>query len=272
MQIEFWGVRSAAAPDPDKVRYGGNTNCVIVTSHDAPGHYFVLDAGTGLARFGSTLDPTGAYEATILLSHVHLYHIIGFQFTPFTFSKASHTSVIGCGTRELGIEDVIDRILAPIYSPVYGRANLMANVRFEEVTSERRRVAGVDILGMPFDHSIETNSWGYRLQDSHGSVVYLVDTDLRNPSGELDPSALRLARNADVLIVGATDPYHYHGEGTPYADALNLAHLSGAKHLIMSNHHPNATDEQLDWVYKVVCDKNPDMTITLAMVGTRIQL
>jgi phosphoribosyl 1,2-cyclic phosphodiesterase len=127
MKLEFWGVRGISpTPEAGKLRYGGNTSCIILTSEDVPGKLFVLDAGTGFASFGSTLDPTRKHSAIILLTHMHLQHIIGFQFTPFAFSKEYDTLVMGPSPRDQDLEAVFDTIMQPSYSPVSGVANLMA--------------------------------------------------------------------------------------------------------------------------------------------------
>ena len=266
MKIEFWGVRGTSpAPDADKTRYGGNTNCVVVTSQDAPGHYFILDAGTGLARFGATLSYAHAHNSTVLLSHLHLQHIIGFQFTPFAFGKAYKTHVIGPSPRDMLLEKVFDTIMEPNYSPVYGIANLLAQVKFDEVDSQLRQVGNVSFIGLPFEHSQNTLSWGYRLEDKSGSMVYLVDTVLYDPDGSLAQAGIRLSYNVDVLIVGADVPYHLpDGTNNTYATGIALARASHAKHLYLYHHDPLMSDDELDAMQARLREENPDIQLTMA--------
>jgi len=273
MRIEFWGVRGAfPTPDADKIRYGGNTNCVVMTSDDAPGHLFILDAGTGLARFGSTLNYMHEHTATVLLSHLHLQHIIGFQFTPFAFGRAYKTLILGPSPRDMLIESVFDIIMEPNYSPVFGIANLMAQVRFVEVDSQLRQVDGVIMIAMPFEHSPDTYSWGYRLGDSQGSMVYLTDTNLRESDGSLSQTCIRLSYNIDVLIIGANDPQHQRSTDTSYADAVELARTSHVKQLVLYHHHPDATDDDLDAAQEQISRDNPDLKIMLAAEQMVIEL
>lgn len=265
MRIEFWGVRGTSpCPDAEKLRYGGNTNCVVVTSPDAPGHYFILDAGTGLARFGGTMSYAQAHESTVLLSHLHLQHIIGFQFTPFAFGKAYKTHVIGPSPRDMLLEKVFDTIMEPNYSPVYGIANLLAQVKFEEVDSRLRQVGEVTIIGLPFEHSTNTLSWGYRLEDKSGSLVYLADTYLYEQDGTLAQAGIRLAYNVDVLIVGADAPFHKADGVSGYATGIALARASRARHLYLYHHSPMATDDELDALQAQFRAENPDLQITMA--------
>ena len=53
MSVRFWGVRgSIPCPDPNTVRYGGNTSCVEVKCGD---RRLVFDAGSGLRMLGLAL-------------------------------------------------------------------------------------------------------------------------------------------------------------------------------------------------------------------------
>jgi ribonuclease BN (tRNA processing enzyme) len=264
MKVSFWGVRgSRPTPDAAFLKYGGNTNCLVVRGRT--NHYFVLDAGTGLARFSTLLSPSETYYATILLTHLHLYHIIGFQFSPLTYSKKCHTKVLGPSTRFHSLEDVFDHILSPIYSPVYGLDNLMANVQFEEITPAVRQVDDMTITGMPFAHSEDTDSWGYRLQNESGALVYLTDVILHDKDQGISPAAQQLAANADILVVGADTP-------EMYTDAIELARLCQVRHLVFSHHHPEATDEYLDRLQRKMREKITHVQITLAMEGMTLEI
>src|SRR3990172_7007452 len=78
MKITLWGTRgSLASPGPENLRYGGNTSCVEVRGID--GTILVLDAGTGIRRLGTALEP-GVKRIDILLTHLHFDHIQGLGF------------------------------------------------------------------------------------------------------------------------------------------------------------------------------------------------
>src|SRR5678815_3091719 len=81
MRIKFWGVRgSTPTPQPDNLRYGGNTSCVEVRLGD---NLYVFDCGTGLRALGQQLqrDSDGkAIRAHIFVSHFHWDHIQGIPF------------------------------------------------------------------------------------------------------------------------------------------------------------------------------------------------
>src|SRR5262245_63903572 len=76
MKVTPYGVRgSLAAPGPATARYGGNTSCVCVTTSD--GVVLALDAGTGLRTLAL---PPELRRVDVLLTHLHMDHIIGLGF------------------------------------------------------------------------------------------------------------------------------------------------------------------------------------------------
>jgi len=78
VEVTFWGVRgSFPCASLAHMKYGGNTSCV---TFQTPNTTIVLDAGTGLFPLGKHLLKQGVTQATLLLSHSHTDHIIGFPF------------------------------------------------------------------------------------------------------------------------------------------------------------------------------------------------
>src|SRR5204863_10016072 len=72
--------------------YGGNTACVAVRLQDSS--RLVLDAGTGIRDLGVAL--AGVREDVhILLTHLHLDHIMGLLFFGPLFDPAAHVTVWG---------------------------------------------------------------------------------------------------------------------------------------------------------------------------------
>jgi ribonuclease BN (tRNA processing enzyme) len=79
MNITFWGVRgSIPTPDADHMRWGGNTSCLEVSVPGEPP--LILDCGTGIRRLGQRIASAGASRVDILLSHVHIDHVVGLPF------------------------------------------------------------------------------------------------------------------------------------------------------------------------------------------------
>src|SRR6266542_4540892 len=72
MRIKFWGVRgSTPTPQPENLRYGGNTACVEVRCGNG---IFIFDCGTGLRVLGLQLRrefENREVSAHVLVSHFH---------------------------------------------------------------------------------------------------------------------------------------------------------------------------------------------------------
>jgi ribonuclease BN (tRNA processing enzyme) len=271
MEFEFWGTRgSSATPDADKIRYGGNTSSVVLQSRALPGHYFLFDAGTGLARFGGTLNPAEGHTATLMLCHLHLYHILGFQFTPLVFAKAYQTTVIGPNTPNFALESVFDYIMTSPYSPVYGLENLVAKVNFQEVSAEARQVGPIEISPLALPRDTQDESWAYRLSDGHKGVAYIADAPIRGGDGELYPALLPWLGGVQVLIAAAFDPHYERRNRTTYADIIELAQAAGIKRVYFCHHHPHASDAHLDQVQAEARAAHPDLEITIAAEGMRV--
>ena len=81
MQIKFWGVRgSTPTPQPENMRYGGNTSCVEVRVN---GQIYIFDCGTGFRNLGKQLSQEFAekpIQTHVFISHFHWDHIQGIPF------------------------------------------------------------------------------------------------------------------------------------------------------------------------------------------------
>ena len=80
-EISVWGVRgSAPAPSKEYMEYGGNTSCFSVKREN---HVIIFDMGTGLTVLGRELIKQKIMRFDILLSHLHIDHLLGlFSFQP----------------------------------------------------------------------------------------------------------------------------------------------------------------------------------------------
>src|SRR5260370_9011871 len=81
MRIKFWGVRgSTPTPQPENMRYGGNTSCVEVRLGD---RIYIFDCGTGFRVLGQQLQSEFGekpFSAHVFVSHFNWDHI---QARPF---------------------------------------------------------------------------------------------------------------------------------------------------------------------------------------------
>ena len=250
MRIKLCGVRgSIPVADNDKLRYGGNTSCVLIELDEAA---LILDAGTGIRNLGAELYGRPG-PLHILLSHLHLDHIMGLLFfAPFYDPQASVT-VWGPPGGQYGLRRRLARYLSAPLSPIEIR-DLPARVEFAETPSRPWRLAGAEIDAALVTHRGPT--LGYRITHSGHTVCYLPDhepglgVDLLSTPGDW-VSGLHLADGADLLLHDAqytAEEYRTTlgwGHST-LSDTLRFAHRAQAGRLLMFHHDPAHADVQLD--------------------------
>ncbi len=100
--VRFWGARgSYPTPGPDTVRHGGNTSCIEVL---VGSHILILDAGSGLIRLGEDLlrrTKGRPLHLSLLITHAHGDHLIGFPFFAPLFD--GHTTIDFFGPSLAGV-------------------------------------------------------------------------------------------------------------------------------------------------------------------------
>ncbi|MFN8216381.1 MAG: MBL fold metallo-hydrolase [Solirubrobacterales bacterium] len=251
MRVKLWGTRgSIPAPGPETVRYGGNTSCVGVTLAD--GSLLALDAGSGIRSLGLTL-PDQPARLHILLTHLHLDHILGLAFFAPVFRPRAEIVVWGPASPEASLRDRIARYVSAPLSPLEVR-ELPCDVSFRaapqtewEIGSARVRCAAVAHRGPTL---------GYRIEEAGASLTYIPDHE---PALGADLEALEdewisgfdLARETSLLIHDgqyADEEYPSRvGWGhSAVSHTLAFAHRTGAERTVLFHHDPSHTDARLD--------------------------
>ena len=252
MKLGFWGVRgSVPVPTPDVARYGGNTSCVEVIGDD-PAHVVILDAGTGIVPLGQSL-AAGVRRVDVLLTHLHMDHILGLGFFAPLFRPGLDVHLWGPSSTVQDLRTRLSRYLSPPLFPVRLR-ELPCRLTLHDTPLGELDVPGFGVTAALVCHPGPTV--GYRLDDGTGTVAYLPDhepalgTD-RIPGPPAWTSGFALASGVDVLVHDAQyddDSYPTHvGWGhSSLRHAVELAALAGVGHLVAFHHDPAATDWQLD--------------------------
>ena len=255
MIAHIWGTRGSL-PTPGSVteRYGGNTACIEVHGPE-PGHVVVLDAGSGIRPLGATLDAT-VERVDVLLSHLHMDHILGLGFFVPLFRPDLEVHLWGPSSPTLGLRDRLLRYLSPPLFPVHLR-ELPCRLTLHDTPLGTFEVPGLRITAQLVCHPGPTV--GYRLDDGDGVLTYLPDHEpalgaRQFPEAPRWTSGYALAEGADLLVHDAeydTDEYPDHiGWGHSTLDhALAFTELVGARELMAFHHDPNHDDSRLDAAY-----------------------
>jgi len=257
-----------AVSGPEYGRYGGNTTCFA--AEVAPGHYLVIDAGTGLRGLEATLPAGGDLEFTIILTHYHWDHIQGLpMFGPFN-DRHNRFSFHGrpYGDRDIG--DILDGAIRPPWFPVRLRERVAGTV-FTGL-DQSLEVGGIRVTPVGLRHP--QGSTGLRLDGPDRSIMIATDHEAGEPG--IDTALTDLATGVDVLIHDAQYTEEEvegdrRGWGhSSWAQAAEAANACGAGRLVLTSHDPGRSDDRVEDLVRLARARFP--LTTGAYEGLRLPL
>jgi len=242
MTVKFWGVRgSTPVCGPEHAVFGGATQCIEIS---AGGERIVVDAGSGLYKLGRECAAGGARRTDILLTHLHLDHVMGLMtFRPIYepgFKVAVHAPAFGA----IAPGEALAALLrAPFHPVAADRAGCEFSVRAFSPPSAFS-VGGFDIATLELNHP--GGACGYRIGAQGRSVAVIADHE--HGDCELDDAIARFCAGVDLILYDAhwdeAEDYEAHrgwGHSTWQA-GLRLREAAGAGTLGCIHHAPEATD------------------------------
>ena len=240
--------------------YGGATSCYKV---EAGNEEIYLDAGSGIVN----AIPAQNSRITVLLTHVHLDHIIGFPFFIALGQKARPVDVYAQGRGGLSPEEMIDRLISPPFWPLK-LGEYPANVTFHDLPEKAFSIGEVVIEMIEGTHP--QGSTIYKLTCSGKSLVYA--TDFEHMPGSCEALA-NFAYGCDLLIYDAQykqneyEKFRGFGHSTPEV-GLKIAQEAGAAKILFVHHSPRRTDEEILNMEKEIIASHEN--IAFAKIGDEI--
>ncbi len=271
--VKFWGVRgSMAAPGPGTVRYGGNTPCVEISSGR---DVIICDAGTGIRILGrETAKKRGALKATLLLSHLHLDHVIGLPFFKPLYKKGASLVVASPGRSGAKLKADLGRILKPPYFPV-DITKAPAALHFREFKNDSIKCGKITVSSFKCNHPDGSYAFKFLLPGKK-TLAYISDNE---PSGETHRRLVKWLKGADVLIHDAQyTPKQYESKRgwghSPYFYPVGLAFDAGIKKLVLFHYDPSSTDTDIDRIARSVekLARRLKIAVTLSREGMKIRI
>lgn len=254
MKVTFWGTRgSLPTPGQATATHGGNTSCVEL--RPSTGGVVVLDAGTGIVPLGRTLGDESRID--VLLTHLHLDHILGLGFFAPLFDEGAEVHLWGPSSTTLDLKRRLTRYLSPPLFPVALR-DLACDLHLHDVPLGRP----VELPTATFEAALVCHpgpTVGYRVTSDDGSTVaYLSDHEPALGSRDFPTpprwtSGSDLAAGVDLLIHDAQYTDEEYGERVGWghsslAHAVAFADLVAARRLAAFHHDPTHDDDFL-WTF-----------------------
>jgi len=229
--------------------FGGNSSCVEIATRSED--YFLCDLGSGLREFGrcATANHKSASRPrfNVFLSHLHWDHIMGFPFFAPAHIPEATIRIYGCHG---SMRRALRRQQSTPYFPVRFD-ELKASIDFIELQPGRTYdISGILVTPMLQHHA--GDSYGYRFAYDDKAVVYATDNEHSLEAASETTQLVEFYRDADLLI---SDTMYSLADvlskkaGWGHSSnivAVELAHLSQVKHLVLFHHEPEADDTTLE--------------------------
>ncbi|HOG17363.1 MAG: ribonuclease Z [Syntrophaceae bacterium PtaU1.Bin231] len=249
MIIRCWGARgSSPVSGREYLKYGGDTTCLeLRTKND---DVVIVDAGSGLRRLGNSLLREGKRRYTMIFTHAHWDHLMGFPFFKPIYFPKTHMRIYGCPFALASIRDVISRVMAPPNFPVNFH-DIRAELKFDDYCDDGFSVHGLNVT--PINLSHPNQGIGYKFEEDGRSFVFLTDNELtyRHEGGRDFRDYLEFSRDADLLIHDAEyNEVEYRktrGWGhSVYRDTLRMALEANVRQLGLFHHNQDRSDDEID--------------------------
>ena len=248
MKVKVHGCRGSVAYVMEQPsRYGRNTSCMSLSSGGYP---LIIDAGSGILNLNSDEDFLKSLQgpADILLSHLHLDHIIGLcAFSP-AFNKDRGIAVHTLSRGDRSLINQVFGAFAPPYWPV----------PLEKIVTATCLPVQVDmpfIIGpftiKPFVSCHPDNAASFHITDGSKSLVYLLDNEVPAMDEASYEKLVKYCQGVDLVVFdSAYDPAEYHkyvswGHST-VKDGMRLHKDSGCKKMLFTHFDQKYGDHIID--------------------------
>ena len=251
-RLTFWGVRGTRpVSGADRVRYGGDTACV---SLDLPGgDLLVLDAGTGLTGLAAALGDRPGGRITLLITHPHLDHLLGFPFFDPIYEPGREIEICGPTSKGVTMREALAGLMDGVRFPV-ALDRLDARLAYRELAPGRHTLGGVEVDAIRLQHP--GTCLGYRVTLVGRSCCYITDNELFPPSApEHAPTRLDaladLVGGTDLLVIDTThfdEEYAARaGQGhSAVGQVCDLVRRAAPRRVCLFHHDPDQTDGDID--------------------------
>jgi phosphoribosyl 1,2-cyclic phosphodiesterase len=249
MIIRCWGARgSIPVSGPEYLKYGGDTACLEIRTADD--EIIIVDAGSGIRKLGNRLLAEGRSEYSLVFTHSHWDHILGFPFFKPIYRKETSLHLYGCSFGRESVKEVIARVMTSPNFPVDFN-NVQARISYQEFCQTCFAIRSMTLT--PIFTSHPNSGIGYKFSEMGRTFVFITDNELRykHPGGLDYDEYVRFVSGADLLLHDSEfteEEYQIKktwGHST-YRDALQLALDARVKKFGLFHHNQERTDAALD--------------------------
>ncbi|MBF0516666.1 MAG: MBL fold metallo-hydrolase [Nitrospirae bacterium] len=279
MNIKCWGARgSIPVSGRDYLKYGGDTTCIEIRTKDD--EIIIIDTGSGIRELGKKLIMEKRDKFSILFTHFHWDHIMGFPFFRPIYKEGTKIDFYGCAFEQGSIEEMISKTMVSPHFPVNFN-EVKATFSYATVCSMSFKVNSVMVTPIMLSHP--NRGLGYKFVEDGKTFIFITDNELtyKHPGGLNFEDYREFCADADLLLHDS----EYIGEEydekrtwghTIYNDALRLAIESGVKSFGLFHHNQNRTDDAQDAILedcqRIIAEKRSTLNCFAVYQGMEIAL
>ena len=280
MIVRFYGARgSIPVSGKEYLKYGGNTTCLEIRTKDD--EIIIIDAGSGIRTLGHRLISENRFQYTMIFTHAHWDHIMGFPFFQPIYSTKARIAMYGCPFAQASVKQMISKIMSPPNFPVRFE-DIRADIVYHEACEEPFAVKSMSIAPIPLSHP--NQGVGYRFTEDGKSFVFLTDNELtfKHPGGADFQDYRDFSTGADLLVHDAEFTDEEYNKRTKkwghsvYRDALRLALEARVRKFGLFHHNQERSDEGVDEIVadcrKIVASSNENLECFAVHQGMEIEL
>ena len=279
MKIRCWGARgSIPVSGGEFVTYGGDTTCIEIRTRED--EVIIVDAGSGIRRLGNLLIQEKRDRISMIFTHSHWDHILGFPFFKPAYRRGTAIQMFGCPLAQESIQGMISRTMEAPYFPVNFQ-DLQADISYHEACESSFSIQSVTVTPIPLSHP--NQGYGYKFSENGKSFVFLTDNELgfQHPGGLPFRDYVNFSRGTDFLIHDAEYTEEEYREArtwghSVYTDALRLALEAKPKTFGIFHHNQERTDPALESLVqncrRIAGEKGRQMEVFALSQQTEIQL
>ncbi len=251
---------SVTRGSPEYSEYGGDTSCYLVRAGDET---VFLDAGSGLVHA-----PASYSKAPfILLSHLHLDHILGLGMYPgFTTKDQSVSLYVPFCSGDEEAADQIERVFSPPVWPLK-LTDIGAELSIRALPSSMQ-IGELRIETMTGSHP--GRSMIFRLSYQGRTMVYATDYEHEEKTFA---GLAAFSKNADLLLYDAqfTEKGYEKRKGFGHSTVekgLELFQKCGARRMLLIHHSPFSTDR----ILRIRESRLPSESVQYARQGETVEI
>jgi phosphoribosyl 1,2-cyclic phosphodiesterase len=279
MYVKCWGSRgSIPVSGREYEKYGGDTTCVEIRTKDD--QIIIVDAGTGMRRLGKKLVEEGRFTYSLIFTHAHWDHLMGFPFFRPLYMEQTHMQMEGCPFAQKYVETMLSKVMSPPSFPVRYQ-DIKARITYEPACPDHFNVGSVTVIPIGLSHP--NQGTGYKFIEDGKVFVFLTDNELdfTHPGGLTFEAYRDFSAGADLLLHDAEfTEEEYRGTRqwghSTYTTALKLAMAANVKRLGLFHLNQDRTDQGVDDLVgrcrEIIAERHPDLECVAVGCDTTFEL